>query len=111
MQNMNTVPVVGTFLDVASSANNNFLALKNAIDQLEGATYRAKGYFSSSSALSSKWPSPKVGDWAVVQSGNDAYIYQCTTNGTWTNSNVVWNGYDPSVIQCMIDAEKGRVWY
>ena len=111
MTNMNTIPMTGSYQTGATAANNNFSALKAAVGALELATYRSKGYFPSSSALSTKWPSPKVGDWAVVQSGADAYIYQCTTNGTWTNSNVVWNGYDPDVIQSMIDAEKGRIWY
>jgi len=116
MQNMNSVPVVGTFLDVAASANNNFLALKTAVDLLEAATYRSKGYFSSVSALQSKWPSPKVGDWAVVEatvnSTVTAYIYKCATAGTWTNTNVVWTGSDLTVIQTMIDsADDGGYWY
>lgn len=96
MQNLNTIPVVGTFLDVANRANNNFLAIKTAIEQLELSVTRSKGFFSSASALTSRYPSPVVGDWAVVQdtsvSPPATYIWQCTTNGTWSNSGTEWPG-------------------
>lgn len=96
MQNLNTIPIAGTFLDVANRANNNFLAIKTAIETLELSTTRSKGFFSSASALSTKYPSPVVGDWAVVQdtsvSPPASYIWKCTTNGTWSSTNTVWPG-------------------
>ena len=96
MQNLNTIPIVGTFLDVANRANNNFLAIKTAIDTLELSVTRSKGFFSSASALSTKYPSPVVGDWAVVQvtenNVTQNIIYQCATAGTWSSTNTVWPG-------------------
>ena len=116
MQDMNTIPMVGNYQTGAQRANNNFLALKNAIDLLEAATYRSKGYYTSASVLSSKWPSPKVGDWAVVEATvggtTTAYIYKCATAGTWTNTGVEWTGSDLTVIQSMINAaDDGGFWY
>lgn len=96
MQNLNTIPVVGTFLDVANKANTNFLAIKTAIEQLELSVTRSKGFFSSAAALTAKYPSPVVGDWAVVQDTSvtppAVYIWQCTTNGTWSSSGMEWPG-------------------
>lgn len=96
MQNLNTIPVAGKFFDVASKANTNFLAIKTAIEQLELSVTRSKGFFSSATALTNKYPSPVVGDWAVVQdtsvSPPATYIWQCTTNGTWSNSGTEWPG-------------------
>lgn len=96
MQNLNSIPVVGTFMDVASRANNNFLAIKTAIDALELSVTRSKGFFSSGSALSTRYPSPVVGDWAVVQvtenNVTQNIIYQCATAGAWVSTNTVWPG-------------------
>ena len=98
MQNLNTIPVAGKFLDVANKANTNFLAIKTAIEQLELSVTRSKGFFSSASALANKYPSPVVGDWAVVQDTSvtppAVYIWQCTTNGTWSSSGMEWPGGD-----------------
>ena len=113
MQDMNSIPVVGTFQDVADSANNNFLALKMAVDLLENSTFRSKGYFSSQAALESKYANPVVGDWAVVEAtvsgSTTAYIYKCATTGTWTNTNIEWMGGDMEVIQEMIDETVGDI--
>ena len=92
MQNLNAVPTVGTFGDVAAKTNMNFSLIKVAIDLLENNSQRAKGYFSSSSALSSAHPNPAVGDWAVVRVSNSDLIYKCSTAGTWTNTNTPWAG-------------------
>lgn len=96
MQNLNTIPVAGKFLDVANKANTNFLAIKTAIEQLELSVTRSKGFFSSATALTNRYPSPVVGDWAVVQdtsvSPAAVYIWRCTTNGTWSNSGTEWPG-------------------
>ncbi len=116
MQDMNSIPMTGSYQTGAQRANNNFLSLKNAIDLLEAATYRSKGYYSTLSALQAKWPSPKVGDWAVVETvingTKTAYIWKCETAGTWTNTNVVWTGSDLTVIQTMIEEQvEGGFYY
>jgi hypothetical protein len=103
MQNLNTIPTTGTFQNVADCANNNFLALQTAVNQLELAAIRSKGFFASADALETAYPSPVVGDWAAVASGNTAYIYRCSTAGTWTNTGEEWLGGDMTVIEQMID--------
>ena len=96
MQNLNAIPIVGKFTDVASTANNNFAAVKLAIDQLELTASRAKGMFSSASALTTKYPSPAVGDWAIVQDSSVSpavtVVYMCSTAGTWSNTGQSWEG-------------------
>ena len=108
--------MTGSYQTGAQRANNNFLSLKNAIDLLEAATYRSKGYYSTLSALQAKWPSPKVGDWAVVETvingTKTAYIWKGETAGTWTNTNVVGTRSDLTVIQTMIEEQvEGGFYY
>ncbi|MBR3466099.1 MAG: metallophosphoesterase [Bacteroidales bacterium] len=96
MNNLNTIPIVGKFTDVAAAANNNFTAIKTAIDQLELSVTRSKGFFTSASALSTMYPSPVVGDWAVVQvtenNVTSNIIYKCSTVGTWSSTGTAWAG-------------------
>ena len=53
-----------------------------------------KGWFDSSSALSTAYPSPQVGDYAYVKgaaSTDPVAIYACTTAGTWADSGRTFN--------------------
>lgn len=56
------------------------------------------GFFATSSALSTAIPSPNVGDYAFVSKAGDgtfpAYIYVCTTAGTWTATTAEYDGDD-----------------
>lgn len=92
MQDLNTIPSVGTFGEVASNANTNFSLLKIAIDLLEHSIEHSRGYFTSASALTTAFPSPVVGDWAIVEVGGSPVIYKCSTRGTWSNSGTQWAG-------------------
>lgn len=96
MNDLNTVPNTGTFGEAIGKVNTNFLAIKTAIDQLELSVTRSKGFFTSASALSTMYPSPVVGDWAVVQvtenNVTSNIIYKCSTAGTWSNTGTAWNG-------------------
>lgn len=56
-------------------------------------TIRAKGinnpcvgFFPSEEALEEKWPTPKVGWWAIVGDTIPGEIYHCVTEGEWTDS-------------------------
>lgn len=56
-------------------------------------TLRAKGinnpcvgFFPSEEALEEKWPTPKVGWWAIVGDTIPGEIYHCVTEGEWTDS-------------------------
>lgn len=92
MQNLNKIPSVGTFGEVARNANTNFSLLKMAIDLLEHNSQHAKGYFTSATELNSAYPAPAVGDWAVVVVSGSLVIYQCSTSGTWANTGTPWAG-------------------
>lgn len=92
MQDLNTIPSVGTFGEVARKANTNFSLLKIAVDLLEHSIEHSRGYFTSASALTTAFPSPAVGDWAIVEVSGTPTIYKCSTNGTWSNSGTAWAG-------------------
>ena len=92
MQDLNTIPSVGTFGEVARNANTNFSLLKIAVDLLEHSIEHSRGYFTSASALTSAFPSPVVGDWAIVEVSGTPTIYKCSTRGTWSNSGTAWAG-------------------
>lgn len=92
MQDLNTIPSVGTFGEVARNANTNFSLLKIAVDLLEHSIEHSRGYFTSASALTTAFPSPVVGDWAIVEVSGTPTIYKCSTRGTWSNSGTVWAG-------------------
>ena len=92
MQDLNTIPSVGTFGEVARNANTNFSLLKIAVDLLEHSIEHSRGYFTSASALTTTFPSPVVGDWAIVEVSGTPTIYKCSTRGTWSNSGTQWAG-------------------
>lgn len=92
MQDLNTIPSVGTFGEVARNANTNFSLLKIAVDLLEHSIEHSRGYFTSASALTTAFPSPAVGDWAIVEVSGSPVIYKCSTAGTWSNSGTAWAG-------------------
>lgn len=92
MQDLNTIPSVGTFGEVARNANTNFSLLKIAVDLLEHSIEHSRGYFTSASALTTAFPSPVVGDWAIVEVSGTPTIYKCSTRGTWSNSGTQWAG-------------------
>ncbi|MBR6962595.1 MAG: hypothetical protein IKH86_03095 [Prevotella sp.] len=92
MQDLNTIPSVGTFGEVARNANTNFSLLKIAVDLLEHSIEHSRGYFTSASALTTAFPSPAVGDWAIVEVSGTPTIYKCSTRGTWSNSGTQWAG-------------------
>lgn len=96
MQDFNAIPKQGTFGTVVDLINANFSLAKVAISGVEYSTQRNKGFFVSSTALTTAIPSPKVGDWALVKgSGSTAFpaaIYVCQTAGTWADSGETYTG-------------------
>lgn len=87
MDSLNTIPSSGRFADVADAANTNFLLIQTAINLLQRAVIRDKGYFDSIEKLQSMYPSPNVGDWSIV----NGTVYECSERGTWTKTDVVWS--------------------
>lgn len=54
-------------------------------DKIENISDKSKGYFDSYDILVQEYPSPSVGDWAIVKNSSDKklYIYKCNTSGIW----------------------------
>ena len=88
MDELNTIPSKGIFADLIGLINTNFGKIQNLITMLQYTTSHCCGNYATESSLSAAYPSPKKGDWAVV----NGYIYECTTDGTWTNTNTMYSG-------------------
>lgn len=88
MEELNTIPSKGIFSDVIGLINTNFGKIQNLITMLQYTTSHCCGNYATEDSLSAVYSSPKKGDWAVV----NGYIYECTTDGTWTNTNTKYSG-------------------
>lgn len=60
-------------------------------DKGEDAYQAFKGWFDTSTALNTAYPSPEVGDYAYVKGTNAVSIYACATAGTWADSGREFN--------------------
>ena len=60
-------------------------------DNGEDAYQPFKGWFDTSTALNTAYPSPLVGDYAYVKGTNAVSIYACATAGTWADSGKEFN--------------------
>lgn len=69
--------------NVADLLNENSGKIEAETAKLNNATTKFKGYFSTSTALSAKWPSPLVGDTAWVGETYPGVVYRCDVAGTW----------------------------
>ena len=56
------------------------------------------GRFVTSEALNAAYPSPKVGWWAHVGTGDELIIYRCDTEGTWSPTTEESTPVGPAVI-------------
>ena len=75
-----------------SGINQNNSKISTEIEKAKNASTRAKGLFSTESDLKFKWPSPLVGDWAIVGTTVPGTVWQCRTAGTWTNTGQTGGG-------------------
>lgn len=69
--------------NVADLLNENSGKIEAETAKLNNATTKFKGYFSTSTALSAKWPSPIVGDTAWVGATYPGVVYRCNVPGEW----------------------------
>lgn len=69
-------------------------AVYEEIRKLRESTVAGKGLFATEGDLKSKWPSPQVGDWAIVGNTVPGTVYQCKTAGTWSNTGQQGGGGD-----------------
>lgn len=69
--------------NVADLLNENSGKIEAETAKLNNATTKFKGYFSTSTALSAKYPSPLVGDTAWVGATYPGVVYRCNVAGAW----------------------------
>ena len=73
------------------STKNEF---KQFADSIDAKLNKSKGYFSSQAALLEAFPSPTVGEWAIVQKGERVVVFECLEDGIWTDTN---KNYDTTI--------------
>ena len=70
-----------------------------------------KGYFSTAAELNSAIAKPTVGDYAYVGPNMDeAILYVCTINGTWTNTNTKAIEF-ANVYECLLSKDFSNIGY
>lgn len=89
---LNTVIKTGTWSDAADQINSNFNKTSIEVEKIKLSSTRNKGLYPTIEALKAAIPSPVVGDWAIVGNTIPGYIYQCKTNGLWSNTGQTGGG-------------------
>ena len=95
MEYYNVIPNTDTtFGEAMDAINQNFDLTHTALGDIEYATRKSKGLFSSETLLNDTIPEPVVGDWALVETGTGfpAKIYICETDGVWSDSGNTYDG-------------------
>lgn len=70
------------------------------------------GWYIDADALKNHVETPNVGQYAYVGSNlNDAILYQCRTNGTWTNTGIKVRNYISVVVSGNITIGKNGNWF
>lgn len=88
MENLNKIPVKGLFKDIANFLNANFTLIKEALEEMLNKQGNDKGIYSSAEALQAAYPSPQVGNRALVGAASPFTVYQCETDGLWKNTGI-----------------------
>lgn len=81
---LNTINHTDKWGETATRLNENFGKIATDLEKAKLSTTKGKGLFSSLETLKAAYPSPRVGDWAVVGNKVPGPIYRCDTAGTWT---------------------------
>lgn len=93
MEYYNVIPNTDTtFGEAMEMINQNFDLTHTALGDVEYATRKNKGLFSTPSALQTAVPHPQKGDWALVGDSFPADIYVCNTDDTWSDSGNTYTG-------------------
>ena len=88
----NQIPKTGTIGGMVDNINANFQLTKEMLERLEVTKDHAVGLFSTLATLQAAYPSPEVGDWALVGDTTPFAIYKCTTAGTWSDTGGTYDG-------------------
>lgn len=92
MENYNEIPKTGTIGGMVDNVNANFQLTKEMLERLEVTKDHAVGLFSTLASLQTAYPTPEVGDWALVGDTTPFAIYKCSTAGTWSNTGGTYDG-------------------
>ena len=92
MENYNEIPKTGTIGGMVDNITANFQLTKEMLERLEVTKDHAVGLFSTIATLQAAYPSPEVGDWALVGDTTPFAIYKCTTAGTWSDTGGTYDG-------------------
>ena len=82
---LNTVPKVGTWTDVAQVLNQNFTSISGEMEEVKSDVNLSKGYFRTLNELRTAYPTPQLNSWAYVGTSFPAAIYKYTNSG-WTDT-------------------------
>ena len=92
MENYNEIPKTGTIGGMVDNITANFQLTKEMLERLEVTKDHAVGLFSTLASLQTAYPTPEVGDWALVGDTTPFAIYKCTTAGTWSDTGGTYDG-------------------
>lgn len=92
MENYNDIPSTGTIGGMVTNINANFQLTKEMLERLEITKDKSVGLFSTLASLQATYPSPEVGDWALVGDSTPFAVYKCTTAGTWSDTGGTYDG-------------------
>lgn len=92
MEDYNQIPKTGTIGGMVDNITANFQLTKEMLERLEVTKDHAVGLFSTLATLQAAYPTPEVGDWALVGDTTPFAIYKCTTAGTWAATGGTYDG-------------------
>ena len=92
MENYNEIPKTGTIGGMVDNINANFQLTKEMLERLEVTKDHAVGLFSTLATLQAAYPSPEVGDWALVGDTTPFAVYKCATAGSWSDTGGTYDG-------------------
>lgn len=87
--NLETIQTDTNWGKEAASLNSNFQKVSVAVDKLEYATSRFKGYFPTESLLKLSVPKPIKGEYAWCGEPFPGVIYDCIMTGVWRKTTTV----------------------
>lgn len=92
MEKFNNIPISAKWSEIADSLNTNFSLAYVQFVQMATATTRSKGLFANLAVLNETYPSPNVGDWALVGNSIPAKVYLCEVRGVWHDTGTTGGG-------------------
>lgn len=93
---LSTIKSIDNWGSSTSRLNENFAKVGTEVDKLKYAAYNSKLY-ATEALLKQTVPSPKVGDWAIVGDSIPGEIYQCQSDGVWTDTGQTGGGFGMEV--------------